>query len=93
MKLERFARGACAAMVACMFAFASGCAGTARATAPAVDPNAVDTTELMSAQVEGPAPKVGKAHVSFDAQEALGAPKDGRPSDGSHRAGNFGTTK
>ena len=65
--------------------------------------NIAGTTNLMSAQLAGPAPKVGKAHLAGDdfaqpADVALGgseldAPKEARRSDGSHRSGGFGSSK
>ena len=61
-------------------------------------PNAVGTTNLMSAELNGPAPRVGKAHLAIDERDALdgtdsdeNAPKEARRSDGSHRSGSFGT--
>ena len=61
-------------------------------------PNAVGTTNLMSAELNGPAPRVGKAHLAIDENDALdstdsdeNAPKEARRSDGSHRSGSFGT--
>ncbi len=65
------------------------------------------TTNLMSAKLVGPAPKVGKAHLAGDdfAQPGdiesgganggseLDAPKGARRSDGSHRSGGFGSSK
>ena len=61
----------------------------------------------MSAQLAGPAPKVGKARLAGDdlAQPAdlesgststsgeLDGPKEARRSDGSHRSGGFGSSK
>ena len=69
--------------------------------------NVVGTTNLMSAQLAGPAPKVGKAHLAGDdfAQSGdiesgstgsgneLDGPKEARRSDGSHRSGGFGSSK
>ncbi|CAN5705671.1 hypothetical protein BH11MYX4_BH11MYX4_56860 [soil metagenome] len=99
MKLVRLMSGACAA-----FAVASllGCSSSSSLAAksaqkPAALDERVATTELMSAQLAGPAPKVGKTHRVADDEsgesDELGAPKDGRPSDGSHRSGHFGTRK
>jgi hypothetical protein len=61
------------------------------------------TTNLMSAQLAGPAPKVGKAHLAGDDLDIesgstsnggeLDAPKEARRSDGSHRSGGFGSSK
>ncbi len=100
MKLERLMSGACAAAVVASL-LACGCSSSSSAsTKSAADQAALDgrtaTTELMSAQVEGPAPKVGKSHAvgsAADEADELTAPKDARPSDGSHRAGNFGSAK
>lgn len=100
MKLERLLSGGCAASIVAGL-LACGCSNSSsRATKSVADQAAVDdrtaTTELMSARIEGPAPKVGKSHAattSTDDADELSAPKDARPSDGSHRAGNFGSAK
>ncbi len=68
--------------------------------------NIAGTTNIMSAQLAGPAPRVGKAHLAGDDQAEPGdiesgstngteldAPKEARRSDGSHRSGGFGTSK
>ena len=65
--------------------------------------NIAGTTNLMSAQLAGPAPKVGKAHLAGDdfaqpGDVALGGSeldvlKEARRSDGSHRSGGFGSSK
>lgn len=64
-------------------------------------PNVAGTTNLMSAELPGPAPKVGKAHLAVDEADSdmnatntddESAPKEARRSDGSHRAGGFGTS-
>ena len=69
--------------------------------------NVAGTTNLMSAQLAGPAPKVGKAHLAGDdlaqpgdiesgsttSGDELDAPKAARRSDGSHRSGGFGSSK
>jgi hypothetical protein len=102
MKLDRLLSGACAAVVASLLV--CGCASST--PEPANTPAklaALDgrtgTTELMSAQLAGPAPRVGKAHldvqepVSEETSIELGAPKEGRGSDGSRRSGNFGSVK
>ncbi len=82
---------------------ACGCStstSVGRAPQNAIVSNAVDTTNLMSAELAAPAPKVGKAHLAIDeadidATTQLGldesAPKEARRSDGSHRSGSFGT--
>jgi hypothetical protein len=62
------------------------------------------TTNLMSARLSGPAPKVGKAHLAVDELESSDdiesgstsesdAPKAARRSDGSRRGGGFGSSK
>lgn len=101
-------------VAAAAMAFACGCSApsataglaprTAHAGAPA-DPNVTGTTSLMSAQMAGPAPKVGKAHLAADDEseaaststnvtdDATEAPKTARRSDGSRRGGGFGSTK
>jgi len=77
----------------------------AYAVQSATVPNAVGTTNLMSAELAGPAPRVGKAHLAIDegaapddsfdtsvnSDESSRAPKEARRSDGSHRGGSFGT--
>jgi len=72
-------------------------AAQAQASADRV-PNAVGTTNIMSAELNGPAPRVGKAHLAIDENDAFdgadsdeNAPKEARRSDGSHRSGSFGT--
>lgn len=65
--------------------------------------NTTGTTNLMSAQLLGPAPRVGKAHLAVDLDERNtdaaadsldeSAPKDVRRSDGSRRGGGFGASK
>lgn len=81
--------------------FVTGCAGAPPAP-KAASASQTATTNLMSAQLPGPAPRVGKAHLASDDEiEALStnpsdenAPKEARRSDGSRRrAGSFGTTK
>jgi len=104
MKLNRMMSGACAALAV---ASLLGCSSTSpRAPKTAQSDAALDergaSTELMSAQLAAPAPKVGKSHLFVDDEETpsvaprsneLGAPKDGRPSDGSRCSGHFGSTK
>ncbi len=104
MKLNRKMSGACAALVVASLLGCSSSSSRAPKTAQsdaALD-GRVATTELMSAQLAAPAPKVGKSHLVVDDEEAasvaprsneLGAPKDGRPSDGSRCSGHFGSTK
>lgn len=100
MKLDRFTSPLALAFA---LAFACGCsATTSRPASPqvAVASNVTGTTNLMSAELPGPAPRVGKAHLAID--EAAfdtdttsvdeSAPKEARRSDGSHRGGSFGTT-
>jgi hypothetical protein len=100
------------AVLAC--ALACGCSAGTQAAQPAATPSAraavapetPSTTQLMFAELPGPAPKVGKAHLvlgddldgastsepTTDSDE-LGSPKEARRSDGSRRGGHFGTTK
>lgn len=104
MKLDRLMSGVLAAAAV---ALACGCNSTASLAAPAprtaqnsvsqqqaVDPNVSGTTSLMSAELSGPAPKVGvgKAHLADD-DDQLDAPKEARRSDGSRRGGGFGSSK
>lgn len=105
MKLDRLMSGVCAAAVVAVLLACGGCASsTTRAAASAAQQAALDeqtaTTELMSAQLAGPAPKVGKSHLAVDededtsdAPDDLRAPKEARRSDGSRRGGHFGTSK
>ncbi|MDB4937621.1 MAG: hypothetical protein JWP87_4593 [Labilithrix sp.] len=119
MKLDRLVSGAwfAAGLVALVTtaALASGCSNsvtpaktasgdaTAEARAAAAG-NVTGTTNLMSAQIPGPAPKVGKAHLAVDesdpqldsdtpAQTDADPPKEARRSDGSRRGGGFGSSK
>lgn len=66
--------------------------------------NVAGTTNLMSAQLAGPAPRVGKSHLVVDdlanddiesssTSSDLDAPKEARRSDGSRRGGGFGSSK
>ena len=102
MKLDRLMSGVFAAA-----AVALGC-GCSTSLAPApctaqnwaqhgqVDPNVTGTTNIMSAELAGPAPKVGvgKAHLANDEGGLdLDAPKEARLSDGSRRGGGFGSSK
>jgi hypothetical protein len=97
MKLVRLMSGVLAATAV---ALACGCSTspapaprTAQNSASQVDPNLSGTTNLMSAELAGPAPKVGvgTAHLTNDDQ--LDAPKEVRRSDGSRRGGGFGSSK
>lgn len=83
----------------------SGFARTASAAPLSVEAaNVPGTTNLMSARLAGPAPKVGKAHLAVDDLASEGdiesgvasesdAPKEARRSDGSRRGGGFGSSK
>lgn len=85
-----------------------GCSSAPRvAQSPASQSEATGTTQLRSAQLPAPPPKVGKSHLAMDVDPGahadatdgsdalkLGAPgKEGRRSDGTRRGGHFGTTK
>ena len=101
MKLNRSVSGVLAVIAV---ALACGCSTTRLTHAlngpltgqnpRAVDPNLTGTTNLMSAEMAGPAPKVGvsKAHLSND-YDTLGSTKETRRDDGSRRGGGFGTSK
>jgi hypothetical protein len=107
MKLVRSMSGG--AFAALSFAALLSCAGCSATTSPATsrvaasNANVAGTTNLMSAEIPGPAPKVGKAHLAIDEADSdavdatsdandLTQPKDARPSDGSRRGGGFGTS-
>lgn len=104
MKLNQMMSGACAAIAVASLLGCSSSASLAPKTVhndPALE-GRVATTQLMSAQLAAPAPKVGKIHRVVDDEETatamprsneLGAPKDGRPSDGSRCSGHFGSEK
>ena len=103
MKLVRSMSGsALAAMsLAALLACASGCsATTSQAPRTASLSNVAGTTSLMSAEISGPAPKVGKSHLAVDEADSdvdgtiadESAPKEARRSDGSRRGGGFGTS-
>jgi hypothetical protein len=112
MKLDRLVSGALTtAAVVVAATFACGCSSTtttktacARAAHDQMSNEAASvpgTTNLMSAQIPGPAPKVGKSHLAIDEDLEVGAtdtssdlnaPKQARPSDGSRRGGGFGTS-
>ena len=99
MKLDHLTFAVSAVLAASL---ACGCsATTSRAPQTASVPNVAGTTSLMSAELAGPAPRVGKSHStlqgadeadSFDANanDDESAPKEARRSDGSHRSGSFG---
>jgi hypothetical protein len=115
MKLDRLAFsqsfGLGAALVATV-ALACGCSTsvpsvTRTASAAPLSAEAASipgTTNLMSARLSGPAPRVGKAHLAVDELESSDdiesastnesdAPKEARRSDGSRRGGGFGSSK
>ena len=115
MKLDRLAFSQSIALVATV-ALACGCSTSSMpsvhtaSAAPlsAEAANIAGTTNLMSAQLAGPAPRVGKAHLAGDqlaqpgdiesvstsgSGSELEAPKEARRSDGSHRSGGFGSSK
>ena len=111
MKLERLVSGVCAA-VAVASLLACGCSSSTAVAAPrarsansaaqeqAALEGRIATTQLMSAQMAGPAPKVGKAHLTVeedtdavDAADELGAPKQARREGRARAHGHFGTTK
>jgi hypothetical protein len=106
MKLDRWMSGALTtAAVVAAAALACGCASTTKTTAcaPMMSNEAArvpGTTNLMSAQMPGPAPKVGKSHLAIDEDlegptdsvSDVDAPKEPRRSDGSRRGGGFGTS-
>ena len=116
MKLDRLAFsqsfGLGVALVATV-ALACGCSSsmpsvTRTASAAPLSAEAASipgTTNLMSARLAGPAPKVGKAHLAVDDELAgpgdiesgstndSDAPKEARRSDGSRRGGGFGSSK
>lgn len=117
MKLVRTTSGsafaACAGLAAMSFVslFAGGCSATAsapvrtasaRSTTSSATGAEVGTANLMSAELSGPAPRVGKAHLALDESDSdadatnsdadeNAPPKEARRSDGSHRSGSFGT--
>jgi hypothetical protein len=108
MKLDRLMSGVFAASAVLVGALACGCSSTPapKTTASAPVSDAVAFTELMSAQLPAPSPRVGKRQIVSDdelegggaaaAQEdvdAIPGPKTGRRDDGSRRSGGFGTTK
>lgn len=111
MKLGRLVSGALTtAAVVVAATFACGCSSTSTtsttktACAAQMSNEAASVpgmTNLMSAQIPGPAPKVGKSHLAIDEELEVGAPdtssdlnapKEARRSDGSRRGGGFGTS-
>jgi hypothetical protein len=107
MKLDRSTSFAGSLAAMCLAAaFACGCSATttshgAQSAMAANVSNVAGTTNLMSAELAGPAPRVGKSHLAVDEADsdvdtaALAddsAPKEARRSDGSHRGGGFGTS-
>ena len=116
MKLDRlaFSQSFLGLALVATVALACGCSSPAvvpgcTASSPARDrpsveaANVAGTTNLMSAQLAGPAPRVGKSHLVVDdlanddiessSTSVLDAPKEARPSDGSRRGGGFGSSK
>lgn len=109
MKLDRLTSGVIAAGAALMLTFASGCTPAGAPPAPRTTAGALEssraganvtgTTSLMSAQMAGPAPKVGKprlagsAAASDEDESDIELPKSARRSDGSRRGGGFGSSK
>jgi hypothetical protein len=104
MKLDRTISAALATALVSLACLVGGCssapASVKSASSPAdlaTIPNTVGTTNLMSAELQGPAPKVGKAHLAVDDESfeptSSDEPKEARRSDGSHRRGGFGTSK
>lgn len=105
MKLVAWMSGAAA--VGSLSLFLVACSSSVSAPSAPQAPVVRDvagTTQLMSAQLSGPAPRVGKSHLAVDAvddtdatvSDQLGAPKEARKSnasDGTRRGGHFGTTK
>jgi hypothetical protein len=104
MKLDRSTSFAGSLAAMCLAAaFACGCSATttSHGAQAANVSNVAGTTNLMSAELAGPAPKVGKAHLAVDEADSDvdtagladdSAPKEARRSDGSHRGGGFGTS-
>ena len=116
MKLDRLAFSQSFAVglaLVATVALACGCSGSVEqrsvrtaSAAPlsAEAANRAGTTNLMSAQLAGPAPRVGKSHLVVDdltnldgiegsGSSELDAPKEARRSDGSRRSGGFGSSK
>ena len=117
MKLDRLAFSQSFAVglaLVATVALACGCSGSvgeqrsvrtaSAAPLSAEAANRAGTTNLMSAQLAGPAPRVGKSHLVVDdltnldgiegsGSSELDAPKEARRSDGSRRSGGFGSSK
>lgn len=104
MKLFAWTSGACAAVA--IGSLLCGCSSSSRSSGPRVAQSpatlseATSTTQLMSAQLPAPTPKVGKSHLAVDdlvdatdVSDELSLPKEARRSDGTRRGGHFGTTK
>ena len=103
MKLVRSTPGSALAAMSLAALLFCGCSATAsQAPRTASLSNVAGTTSLMSAEISGPAPKVGKSHLAIDEADSdidatttsdEGAPKEARRSDGSRRGGGgFGTS-
>lgn len=102
MKLVRSMPGSALAAMSLAALLFCGCSATtsqAPRTATASLSNVAGTTSLMSAEISGPAPRVGKAHLAIDEADYAdstssdeSAPKEARRSDGSRRGGGFGTS-
>lgn len=107
MKLDRWmSRALTTAAVVVAATLACGCSSTTTTKTAARAPMSNEaasvpgTTNLMSAQVPGPAPRVGKSHLAIDegvegatdSVSDVNAPKEPRRSDGSRRGGGFGTS-
>lgn len=102
MKLVRSTPGSALAATSLAALLFCGCSATAsQAPRTASLSNVAGTTSLMSAEISGPAPKVGKSHLAIDEADSdidatttsdEGAPKEARRSDGSRRGGGFGTS-
>lgn len=100
MKLVRLTSMAVAAAAV---ALACGCSSTpapkAAGEVHVADSHATGTTSLMSAELPGAAPKVGKAHLAVDDELEVASADDAptskatRRSDGSRRGGGFGSIK
>lgn len=102
MKLVRSTPGSALAAMSLAALLFCGCSATAsQAPRTASLSNVAGTTSLMSAEISGPAPRVGKSHLAIDEADSdidatttsdEGAPKQARRSDGSRRGGGFGTS-
>ena len=102
MKLVRSTPGSALTAMSLAALLFCGCSATAsQAPRTASLSNVAGTTSLMSAEISGPAPRVGKSHLAIDEADSdidatttsdEGAPKEARRSDGSRRGGGFGTS-